>query len=257
MFPKHRLVGFCGAPGAPALGPLGKGNLAQQIAAIDKAAAPYSTPDRTILPVVEMISTMVHAKPGPDGTYRERLSMDTVRQWHQAARDAKALFLLNIQPGNADFVEEVAHYDDLLAEPDVGLALDPEWAVKKGQRPGRVFGSVTGAKLNECADHVAGIVAEHDLPEKVMLFHQLHKSVVTDEAALLPHPGVVFIKSVDGIGSPADKSALYTKLTEGVPAHIRPGFKLFYEEDTEGGGKLMTPEEVMALQPAPEYVLYE
>jgi hypothetical protein len=38
---------------------------------------------------------------------------------------------------------------------------------------------------------------------------------------------------------------------------MRPGFKLFYEEDVAAGGPLMTPDEVLALQPTPEYVLYE
>lgn len=256
LLPEHRLVGFSGAPDSPALGPLGKGDLAKQIASIEEVAAPYGA-DRTTLPVVEMIATMVHSTPGPDGTYRARLPMETIREWHRAARDAKALFLLNIQPGNADFLDEIAHYDDLLAEPDVGLALDPEWAIKKGQRPGSVYGKVSGQKLNECAAHVAKIVAENNLPEKVLLYHQVAKSVVTDEAALQAHEGVALIKAVDGLGAAADKKALYAALVKDLPTHINPGFKLFYEEDTKGGGKLMTPEEVLALQPKPNYVLYE
>nr|NVP72813.1 hypothetical protein [Vibrio cholerae O1 biovar El Tor] len=42
-----------------------------------------------------------------------------------------------------------------------------------------------------------------------------------------------------------------------TPKHVHLGFKLFYEEDTEGGSKLMSPEQVLALKPKPEYVLYE
>ena len=40
------------------------------------------------------------------------------------------------------------------------------------------------------------------------------------------------------------------------PEGVRTGFKLFYEEDTEGS-RLMTPEEVLALWPRPDYVMFE
>jgi hypothetical protein len=38
---------------------------------------------------------------------------------------------------------------------------------------------------------------------------------------------------------------------------VHAGFKLFFDEDRRGGGKLMTVPEVMALAPRPEYVMYE
>jgi hypothetical protein len=42
-----------------------------------------------------------------------------------------------------------------------------------------------------------------------------------------------------------------------MPAAMRPGFKLFFEEDVRAGSRLMTPQQVLALTPRPEYVLYE
>ena len=40
-------------------------------------------------------------------------------------------------------------------------------------------------------------------------------------------------------------------------AGVHPGFKLFFDEDTRNGSRLMTPKEVLALTPQPEYVMYE
>jgi hypothetical protein len=37
---------------------------------------------------------------------------------------------------------------------------------------------------------------------------------------------------------------------------VHAGFKLFFDEDTRHG-PLMTPKQVLALRPKPEYVLYE
>jgi hypothetical protein len=81
--------------------------------------------------------------------------------------------------------------------------------------------------------------------------------VVKEEAALVPSPGVVVIKGVDGLGPKAAKRVTYAYLMKNVTAGVHPGFKLFFDEDTRGGGSLMTPEEVMALTPRPEYVMYE
>jgi len=65
------------------------------------------------------------------------------------------------------------------------------------------------------------------------------------------------IKSVDGIGTPSAKLATWRQLVADLPNGIRPGFKLFFQEDTQGGTALMTPAQVLALTPTPDYVLYE
>jgi hypothetical protein len=41
-----------------------------------------------------------------------------------------------------------------------------------------------------------------------------------------------------------------------LPTSIHPGFKLFFDEDARHG-KVMTPSQVLALTPEPEYILFE
>lgn len=254
LLPDFRLVGFSGAPGTPALGRL-TGDLTAAAQRIEGQAVPYAA-DRPILPVFELIATTVHPKPGRDGTYRTRADDATIGRYLQAARAARGILLLNIQPGLADFLPEVAAYERWLAEPDVGVALDPEWAIEPGTVPGESFGSTDGAEIDAVAGYLAGLVLAGDLPQKAMVYHQVAPSVVTGEAALRPRPEVASIKSVDGIGDPGMKLETWTRLMATKPPHVAAGFKLFYEEDTEFG-PLMTPAEVLALQPVPEYVLYE
>ena len=205
--------------------------------------------------MLELIATVASDSPGASGLYRNRPSAETIDEHLAAARRHDAMLLIGIQPGRADFLPEVKHYEKWLREPDVGVALDPEWAVGEGQVPGRVFGSTSGRELDGVAKYLAGIVAEHDLPEKAMVVHQLHVSIISDEARLRPHEGVVAIKSVDGIGTKSMKLDTNRVLTRNL-RHVRPGFKLFYEEDRRHG-PLMTPAEVMAVRPRPDYVLYE
>jgi hypothetical protein len=255
IFPDHRLVGFCGTPGAPALGEL-QGNLQAKAKALETRAAQFAL-SRTVLPVFELIAVVVQGSPGADGKYRRRVEDSVVDDYLRAARKTKALLLLNIQPGQSDFMTEVKTFDKYLREPDVGVALDPEWAMKPKQRPGQFFGQTTGNTINEVAAYLSSVVAQYRLPEKALVFHEVVREVVKDEAMMASYPGVAVIKSVDGLGPVHAKIATYGNLMEKITAGVHPGFKLFFDEDTRNGSRLMTAKEVLALTPQPEYVMYE
>jgi hypothetical protein len=255
LFPEHRLVGFCGTPGAPALGSL-LGNLGARGKALEVRAAAYAG-ERKILPVFELIAGVAQGSPGPDGKYRNRVAPAVVDEYLRAAREAKALLLLNIQPGQSDFLTEVKVFESYLLEPDVGLALDPEWAMAQKQRPGAFWGQTTASAINEVADLLSSVVTEHNLPEKALVFHEVIRGVVKDERSLKPRPGVAIIKSVDGLGPANAKIATYYNLMEIMAKGVHPGFKLFFDEDTRGGSHLMGARDVLGLNPKPEYVMYE
>ncbi len=60
-----------------------------------------------------------------------------IRRYLKAARKAKALLILDIQPGRSDFFTETKRLRKWLKEPDVGLALDPEWRMGPARSPAR------------------------------------------------------------------------------------------------------------------------
>jgi hypothetical protein len=255
LFPDYRLVGYCGTPGAPALGAL-DGNLPEKAKALETRAAQYAG-DRKILPVFELIAVVVQGYPGVDGKYRGRVTSAVVDRYLRAAREAKALLLLNIQPGQSDFMTELNLLEPYLEEPDVGVALDPEWAMHPKQRPGLFWGQTTGATINDVAALLSGIVKRLNLPEKALVFHEVVREVIKDERSIGSYPGVAIIKSVDGLGRPNAKIATYANLMKVRAAGVHAGFKLFFDEDTRGGSHLMGPRDVLALSPKPEYVMYE
>ena len=189
-------------------------------ARLERRAKPYAA-GREILPVLEVITTVVQGSPGRDGQYRSRLSDEQIGRYLKAARKHKAILLLNIQPGRAQFIDEAKAYERWLNEPDVGVALDPEWAMGPHQVPGRVFGHTTGAELDRVARYLARLVARDDLPEKIMVYHQLAARIVRRESELQPHKGIVMIKSVDGIGPPAAKIHTY-RVVNPSHAEVRP-----------------------------------
>jgi len=255
VFPDYELVGFCGTPGAPALGPL----LDHPATKVDKLLdyASHYAKDRKILPVFELVAVVVQAYGGPDGKYRSRVQDAAVDEYLQAARQAKGLLLLNIQPGQSDFLSEVRGFERYLREPDVGIALDPEWAMLPKQQPGRFYGRTSGDAINRVIEYLAAIVARDNLPEKVLVFHEVNGYVVKGESSIRPSPGVVVIKSVDGLGPKGAKITTYNFLMRTLVRGVHAGFKLFFDEDRQNGGALMSPAEVLTLVPPPEYVMYE
>ena len=271
LFPAHRVVAFCGLPGAPALGRLGVGRLDDRVRELEALAGRHrGTGDleREPLPALELVTVVAQARPGDDGRYRTRVDAAVVEAHLAAARRHRALLLLNVQPGRSDFGTEVRALERWLREPDVGLALDPEWRVGPGQRPGQVLGRVTGRELDGVSAWLADLVAGRDLPEKMLVVHQLAPSVVRAPAPLRRRPGVRAVRSVDGIGTPAQKRRTWDRVQRPAPAAgrreaasgdgvLRAGFKIFLGEDTRGGSRLMTPAETLALDPAPDYVCFE
>lgn len=257
LFPTYRLVGYSGIIGSgPGLGRAGVGDVDERMTELLERAKPFATDGRKIMPTLEYIATMVHpCRNAPK--CRTRSSDEKIQEHLDAVRKVDGILLLAIQPGRSDFPTEVKAYEKFLKEPDVGLALDPEWRMGPNQEPMKSFGSTSGKELNETAKYLSDLVAANHLPEKVMLYHMIRTNWVRQPQDLKPHPGITQIVSVDGIGSKAMKTETWNAIMKVKPKHVHPGFKLFYTEDTAGAWKLMTPTEVMTLKPTPEYVLYE
>lgn len=255
IFPEHRLIGFSGGR-AESFGRLGIGDIDERAAEIEELAAEYTEDGRTPLPIFELIAVIAHRSPTSTGLYRTHEPAEVIDEYLAAARRHNALLVLNVQPGRADFLDDVRALEPWLVEPDVGLALDPEWAVGENQVPGQNLGWTTGEELGSVAAYVSGLVREHDLPEKVLIYHQFHVTSVREEQDLRPYPGVVLVKSVDGVGVPQEKLETWNRLTEDLPHYVYSGFKLFFDEDTRRGS-LMDPSDVLDLRPQPSYVLYE
>src|SRR4029453_502011 len=140
-------------------------------AEIERRAKPYAA-GREILPVVEVIATIVQASSGRDGKHRVRLTDAQIPPYHKAARKHRAVMLLNLQPGRSEFITEAKAFQKWLKEPDIGVALDPEWAMDRGQRPGGVYGHTTGAELDEVARYLSGLVKQHNLPGRGLGYQQ-------------------------------------------------------------------------------------
>jgi hypothetical protein len=252
LFPDRRVVAFYGNPRDDELGALGIGTPTQAAKRLLGQAKPYNLKARPVLPAMELISTVATAAPGDAGLYRDHISFAKIRSYLTAARKAKALLILDIQPGRGEFGPEIMRLAQFLREPDVGLALDPEWHVAPGALPGKVIGSTDADVVNAAATYLAKLVRERDLPEKLLIVHRFTDDMITRSDRLRQVPGVQTVVNVDGFGSTSVKVAKYHAFVHTTPT-MRRGFKLFYKEDVA----TMSPKSVMALTPRPDVVVYE
>jgi hypothetical protein len=103
------------------------------------------------------------------------------------------------------------------------------------------------------------IIDENKLPQKLLVVHEFKDYQIPDQSQIVDREGVQVVLNVDGVGSPDAKVATYVTMTNPSRGKQFPmGFKLFFDDDTKGGGALMTPDEVMnSLVPRPDFVVYE
>lgn len=252
LLPEHRLVGLFGAPQDPALGALGIGTPTQAGARLSEVARWYEG-NRPVLPVFELVATIAAADPGEDGLHRFHQPHSVIRDYLEAAREQRALLLLDIQPGRADFADEVDRLERWLREPDVGLALDPEWNVDAAEIPGDVIGSVDVTTVDAISAELAATVEKLNLPDKLFVIHQFTAEMITGDSEPAARPGLATVLNVDGFGDAANKIVKYRELRPPAGSPLHGGFKLFFEEDLG----LMSPEDVLALQPKPDLIVYE
>jgi hypothetical protein len=251
ILPRYRVVAYYGAPQDPELGTLGIGTPDAAVRRLKRQARPYAHNARPVLPALELITVVAAADPGEGGRYSMRQSDTVIRRYLRAARRAKALLLLDIQPGRSDFFTEATRLRKWLREPDVGLALDPEWRVQAPDIPGKVIGRVDPREVNATTAWLAELVATENLPQKLLVVHQFTDDMV-DESQLKPRKGLATVLNADGFGNASVKIDKYHRFTRQSPG-FGTGFKLFYNEDSG----LMSPRRVLKLEPPPDVVVYE
>ena len=249
-----RYVALYGTPGSKALGVLGEQSVAKTLVRAAKTAKPYRALTKdTVVPMVEIIATIASASAGKDKDYSRERPVSELRPLVEAAHRKGLAVVLDLQPGRTDFLTQAKRYAPLLAMPNVGLALDPEWRLKKDQVHLRQIGSVKIGEVNRVADWLADFTAERHLPQKLFVLHQFSLSMVSDRGALdTSHDELAMLIHVDGQGTQPAKAGTWNALRAGAP-DVHWGWKNFYDEDKP----MLSPKKTYKIAPKPDLVTYQ
>jgi hypothetical protein len=214
-------------------------------------------PETPVIPAIDYIAMTAQASPGADGTYRFRMPNDQIEHAIKLADDAHGIVILEVQAGTSNLQKEIESLEQYLILPQVHLAIDPEFHMVTGARPGTVIGTVDASEVNKAAQYLASLVREHDLPPKILVVHRFTYPMVTHTLDITPLPEVQVIMDMDGWGSPEKKFGTYTQVIEPYPVQFT-GFKLFYKNDLKPPSThMLTPAEVLKLSPQPIFIQYQ
>ncbi|WP_238422848.1 hypothetical protein [Gordonia sp. 'Campus'] len=255
VFPGRRMVALYGSPGAPALGPLGRQDIPASIERARRLAADYQRVSaEPVVPAFEIIATVASAEPGPGSTYTNMIDPETLRPWVEAAGRAGVYVTLDLQPGRMDFLAQARRYADLLAQPHVGLALDPEWRLKPDQVHLTQIGSVGADEVNRTSAWLADLVRSRHLPQKLFVLHQFDAGMLADRGRIVTdRDELQVVVHADGHGAPDVKMETWRRLITDLPAGVWMGWKNFYTEDKP----TFSPETTLAVRPSPWFVSYQ
>jgi hypothetical protein len=254
LLPKYRILAYYGHPNATTMGILGeysKDELLKKLTE-EKDAYEAADPSRPVKMAFEVIASIAQPDPAYNGTYLLHTDAKTIQEFADFAKAHDMILILDLQIGHSTVKDEIDSVRDFLKLPYVHLALDPEFALSGDQAPGDAIGSIDASDVAEAQNELVAIAEENHIPSKMLIVHRFTENMVTNSDKIQAVAGVQTVIDFDGFGDPNSKTGLYEHIISLGGAQFS-GLKLFYKADDP----LLTPAQVVALKPAPDFVVYQ
>jgi len=246
------LVTWYGNPHSKRMGILGEHTGDELASGLRRQADAYAAlTDKRVQPAYELVAVVAQNNPGRDGTWRRRESRAVIERMLAEARAHGFALVLDVQVGHSTVEAELEYLRRYLEEPDVHLALDPEFDMPNGEPPGTRIGTTPARDVNYAIDLLERIVIEKKLPPKVLIAHQFTMNMLPDKRNVQDSPVVDVALVMDGWGPRQLKHAIYRMVTRTPLEHS--GIKLFYRKEPD----LLSPSHVLELKPTPSIVIYQ
>ena len=254
LFPDNRVLLYYGFPGNPNMGILGEYEPAKVLELLQEEAARYQAadPGRNVKIGFEMIASVAQGDAGQEGKYIADASRAQLDEYTQFTADNDMLLFFDVQMGFREPYEDYSGLEEWLLNPHVHLGIDPEFHMREGELPGQHIGQVTAEEVTEAQNWLAKLAADNNLPAKTLIVHQFHHSMIENKDQIAPVAGVDLVIDMDGWGPPDMKRETYQVVITQEPIEYH-GVKHFYQQDDP----LMTPEEIVALDPTPDLVIFQ
>ncbi len=259
ILPFKRVVAYYGNLYSKGMGILGEYPPEEVLRRLDVEVERWelADPETPVQPALHYIVATAQESKGVDGKYRFRMPATEIDKVLAMAKKRDALVFLDIQVGLSNLQSEIPVLEEYLKLPNVHLGVDPEFSMKAGDRPGTVIGTFDAVDINYATDYLANLVKENNLPPKILIIHRFTRPMLTNYRSIKLLPEVQVVVDMDGWGAPAKKIDTYQGFVAGEPVQFT-GFKLFYKNDLkQTPNRLMTPAELLELQPRPIYIQYQ
>ena len=259
IFPEKRVVAFYGNPLVKKMGVLGEYPKDEMLAKLDKEVARWAKadPSHPVVPALHVIVTVASGTPGKNGLYRTQMFDSLTNTMYSWAKAKHALLFVDVQIGKSSVQAELPRLRAFLENPDVHLGIDPEFAMAtSGMVPGTKIGTLDAKDINWAVNFLDEIAKAKNLPPKILVVHRFTRKMVSNAKDIRFTPHVQVVMDMDGWGPPWLKFDSYHDYVKAEPVQFT-GFKLFFHNDTKKGDLMLTPSEVLRLNPRPLYIQYQ
>ncbi len=255
-FPGRTMVALYGHPSSGALGVLGEQGVAASVKRAHLLATKYRKVVKTpVVPTFEIIATVASAGAGKDKNYSAETKVKELLPLIDAAEKEGVYVILDLQPGRTDFLTQAKLYESLLKRPHVGLALDPEWRLRPGQKHLKQIGKVSVNEVNTVGDWLAALTRANNLPQKVFVLHQFNINMIKGRDKVnTSRPELATVIHVDGQGSQPAKQGTWKYLRKDAPKGVFWGWKNFNDEDEP---MLSVKQTWAKVKPHPQLISYQ
>ena len=259
ILPFKRIIAYYGNFYSTGMGVLGQYPEDEMLTRLRAEVAKWNAadPSTPALPAIDYIVTTAQGSAGRDGKYRMRMPDDQIDKALAIAKKVNGIVILDVQVGLSDLPTELPQYEKYLKMPNVHLAIDPEFAMHNGAKPGTVIGSFSFVDVNYAAAYLAKLVRENHLPPKVLIVHRFTEDMVSGYKHIVPLPDVQIVMDMDGWGTPERKLDTYQHFMQYEPVQFT-GFKLFYKNDLKAPStRILTPADLLKLNPQPLFIQFQ
>ncbi|MFH1366258.1 MAG: hypothetical protein ABIG99_02625 [Patescibacteria group bacterium] len=259
ILPFFRIVAYYGNLYSTKMGALGEYSEALMLEKLNTEVFKWNVADPATpaIPALHYIAVVAQNSAGADGKYRTRMPFSEIDKVLAMAVKINAIVFLDIQVGFSTVEKEIPLLEKYLKMPQVHLGIDPEFSMKGTIRPGKVVGTLDATDINFASNYLANLVRKNNLTPKILIIHRYTQKMMTNYQQIKILPEVQMVINIDGWGGEAKKINTYQQFIYKEPVQFT-GFKLFYKNDVfDPGTVLMTPENLLKLNPRPIYIQYQ
>ncbi|HET6421202.1 MAG TPA: hypothetical protein VFG19_13660 [Geobacteraceae bacterium] len=259
ILPRKRILAYYGNPLCKRMGALGEYSKEDMLRRLKREQARWEAadPSHPVQPALHLIAVVAQGTPGKAGKYRMIMPDTIVNQVYGWAKETNAILFIDIQTGHDNIRTILPRFEWLLKNPDVHLGIDPEFNLIKSRAiPGTKIGTYDAADVNYASGYLRDLVRKYNLPPKILTVHRFTRNGLTNYRNIILRPEVQIVMNMDGWGAPWLKRDSYKDYVVAEPVEFT-GFKLFYHNDTKKGDPLLTPKDVLKLNPKPIYIMYQ
>lgn len=278
VLPTHRVVAYYAVPGAEATGPAYILN-DSMLAALRRQGAAYEQldPAHPVQLGIDLVVSVPDAYPGPNNYYSHHVDAPTIQAYIDFCSQHNLILFLDLNIGLAPIMSEVSFFLPYLEQYTfVHMAIDPEWMFPRHNGiPGINLSNVRASDLNPIIEAVAAIPMQYHVPRKILIIHQYRpdgdgladpydagQAEIADKGDLVFDPRVDVVIHVDSVGGyfgdiQDKRSQYHAWVDQDMKKYgnfLYGGFKLFYQHEAKT--HVMTPKEVLSLNPPPMVITY-